>query len=450
MARRPSRASKSALGDLRWAFRADDRQILDALSRGRHRRGLAEYFGERMHGELEHLAHLAHRAAARSSAPRRKVLIVPGMMGSRLAPARATSTVWIDPEHIASGALARLALREHRPAPVRGVLLHAYALLHLKLRIAGFAPEFFAYDWRRGIAELGAQLAEHLRAADAPRLLIAHSMGGLVARSALAQRPHLRLERLILVGTPHRGCFDPVLALRGTHPFVRSLARLDRRHSASWLAARVFSTFRGLYDLLPERDGGALDLLRATRWPSAGPRPNARLIARARRARTALAPADGRMVQIAGVGHPTIEAVLPGPGGFAYFTRVQGDGTVPVARTRLAGLRTWYVQAEHGALLRHARVIPALLDLLRMGDTRRLAPRPSQALQSLSPARRRARTRTDDAVLSASPASKIELRGLDRAQRAALLEELDGVPRGRAARPRRPRLHRRPRTRPRP
>jgi pimeloyl-ACP methyl ester carboxylesterase len=372
------------------------------------------------------------------------------MMGSRLALARGTSTVWIDPEHIASGALARLALRGHRPAQVRGVLLHAYALLHLKLRIAGFAPEFFAYDWRRGIAELGAQLAEHLRAPDAPRLLIAHSMGGLVARSALAQRPLLRLERLILVGTPHRGCFDPVLALRGTHPFVRSLARLDRRHSASWLAARVFSTFGGLYDLLPEREEGALDLLRVTRWPGAGPRPNASLLARGRRARTALAPADARMAQIAGVGQPTIEAVQPGPGGFAYFTRMQGDGTVPVARTRLAGLRTWYVQAEHGALLRHARVISALLDLLRTGDTRRLARRPSQALERLSTARRRARARTDDAALSAGAASKIELRELDRAQRAALLEELDGVPRGPAAAPRPPRLQRRSGARQRP
>jgi hypothetical protein len=418
-----NRIGAAARADLRWAFRADDTEILAALAHGRHRRGLAEYFGAEMHAEL---SALARRAGARDRHTPRSVLIVPGMMGSRLAGARG-AVIWIDPEHIAAGALVRLTLPAGRSPRPRGVLLHGYARLYLTLRIEGFRPEFFAYDWRLGLETLGARLAAYLRRPGAPSLLIAHSMGGLVARSAVAQLPPGRLERLIMLGTPHTGCFDPVLALRGTHPFVRSLARIDRRHSAAWLAAHVFNTFPGLYDLLPERRGAAPDLLRPGGWPREGPQPIRELLAGARRARDALAPADERMVHVVGTGEPTIETVRPGPGGLAYFTSTRGDGTVPVARTRLRGLKTLYVAAAHGALLRHPQVIAALLDLLRRGMTRRLSRRPSAPKgRARSPGRR---SRTDDARLGAGEESKIEWRRLDGAQRAALLEQLDGLPR---------------------
>lgn len=411
---RASHRPRSALAGLRWAFRAPEEEILAALARGRQRRALREYFGEARYAELCALAARAERAAV----PRRRVLLVPGMMGSRLGhPGR---IVWIDPERIGAGELVRLALSTGRALTAQGVLLHPYVRLLLSLRIAGFAPELFPYDWRLGLDELGRMLAARLSAPHAPRLLIAHSMGGLVARAALRHLPARHLERLILLGTPNGGCFDPVLALRGTHPFVRSLAQLDARHDAARLAA-VFRTFEGLHDLLPDGAADSLDLLDARAWPRTGPRPDGALLGRARRTRARLAPASARMVHIAGFGQLTIERAQHGPGGLAYVSSAAGDGTVPLARARLRGLRMLYVEALHGDLAHHPEVIRAIIELLRDGATRRLARR--------VPHRPSSKGHTDDARLAGGAAAKVDWRGLSRAQRARILEQLDGVPR---------------------
>ena len=77
-----ARAMRSGRG-ADWVFRAGDRAILDALAGGGHRAGLREYFGARAHAELSRLATAA--AAANPSGPR--VLILPGIMGSRLGAA---------------------------------------------------------------------------------------------------------------------------------------------------------------------------------------------------------------------------------------------------------------------------------------------------------------------------------------------------------------------------
>ena len=93
---------------------------------------------------------------------------------------------------------------------------------------------------------------------------------------------------------PERGAFAPVLALRGTYPFVRRLSRLDLEHSPEDLAARVFSTFPGLYQLLPA--GAATRARSICSIPRPGRRrarsPSAALLARvARSSRAGMADA---------------------------------------------------------------------------------------------------------------------------------------------------------------
>ena len=107
-------------------------------------------------------------------------------------------------------------------------------------------------------------------------MLVAHSMGGLVARAAAAKLPQRLLRRLIMLGTPHHGSFAPVQALRGTYPFVRKMAALDRRNSPESLAERVFSSFPGLYQMLPtpRRFKDSPDLFDARAWPGEGPAPS--------------------------------------------------------------------------------------------------------------------------------------------------------------------------------
>ena len=63
-------------------------------------------------------------------------------------------------------------------------------------------------------------------------------MGGLVARAALAHKGAERIARVIQLGTPNKGAFVAVQALRGTYPLIRRVAMLDLKHSADELARR--------------------------------------------------------------------------------------------------------------------------------------------------------------------------------------------------------------------
>ena len=148
---------------------------------------------------------------------------------------------WIDPVSIAGGRLDGSGrcrrvdrIRAARRAPV---LLRDGSSCSSPSQ--GFDARFFAYDWRLGIDEIGARSRRAI-AAGRPVVLVAHSMGALVARVAIRQLPKRLVRRLIMLGAPNRGSFAPVLALRGTYPFVQKLSRLDLEHSPDYLATQVF------------------------------------------------------------------------------------------------------------------------------------------------------------------------------------------------------------------
>jgi pimeloyl-ACP methyl ester carboxylesterase len=130
-----------------------------------------------------------------------------------------------------------------------------------RLRVSlDFTPVYVRYNSGRPIAENGRQLAELLTemVADAPVpieeiALIGHSMGGLVARQALAELTHTDTGRLIrhmvMLGTPHRG------------------APLE---AAADAAARVMAWVpetRALADALGIRSAGIKDLLHGAAEP---------------------------------------------------------------------------------------------------------------------------------------------------------------------------------------
>ncbi|MCU1347230.1 MAG: alpha/beta-hydrolase [Acidobacteria bacterium] len=78
---------------------------------------------------------------------------------------------------------------------------------HLETRFPGievFAP---TVDFKGSIETRGRQLAKAIRAINAPVHVIAHSMGGLDARWAIAHLPEETNEvlSLVTIGTPHRG-----------------------------------------------------------------------------------------------------------------------------------------------------------------------------------------------------------------------------------------------------
>ena len=186
----------------------------------------------------QELSRLARRAAGMRGGPR--LLILPGIMGSTIGRLRkdgGMDVTWFDPIEIAQGSLVKLALPAGNRYFALGVLRFAYERLRLVLRIAGFDAAFHPYDWRRDIHWNGRELADRLnRERRQDVVLVCHSMGGLVARAALAQKGADRIGRVIQLGTPNKGAFVSVQALRGTYPLIRRVSMLDLRHSADELA----------------------------------------------------------------------------------------------------------------------------------------------------------------------------------------------------------------------
>lgn len=339
---------------------------------------LEDYFGEAAYRELRELALEASAIRVRGG-PR--VLILPGIMGSTLGIENRVGPfddiLWLDPLDIGLGNLTMLALGSpHRIVPL-GVILFAYLRLKLRLLRAGYDVDFHPFDWRLGLDELGQGLAARLASEKPGVQLVAHSMGGLVARAALRHAAGSKVSRLIMLGTPNFGSFAPVQAIRGTNGTARALAALDPFHSVEELSQLVFRTFPGLSQMFPAPERfDAVDLYRPSGWPRSGPTPDFDILAGVAKVRAALAEADSRFHLIAGINQETVTGLSRGDKEFTYELSDEGDGTVPLAFALLPGATTYYVEEEHGALPNNGTVGAAVVDLLTTGRTERLPKTP--------------------------------------------------------------------------
>lgn len=364
-------------------LRRSDDELCALLASGAARRELVAVFGAAEHARLAALARRALRAPRRHAAP---VYVLPGIMGTQLGAQRAAPApadlLWLDPQDIIDGALARLRLPDAATLRTLGAIPFSYLALQLRLRAAGFAVVIHDYDWRADLGELARALAARLRAEPAPEIsVVAHSMGGLIARAALQLPGCERVRRLITLGAPQRGSFGAVQAIRGTYPVVRRLAALDRHHDAEFLAAQVFSTFPSIHQLLPAPGlDPSIDLLVMDNWPTTGPRPDPDLLAAARAFVATLTEPDARCIAISGTHQRTVVGLRLAADEFHYRVGDAGDGTVPLASAQLAHGDNYYVRCEHSALPRSAAVGHALVELLRHGRTTRLAATPGRPL----------------------------------------------------------------------
>jgi pimeloyl-ACP methyl ester carboxylesterase len=391
------------------------------LVSGEQRQELAAYFGEAEYLDLVRLARKAERVPVNDAQPH--VFVIPGILGSQLGIARPAplpnDVLWLDPIDIQVGRLRLLALHSGAPIVPLGVVLYSHLRLRLRLRAAGFAVTLQDYDWRHGIEESGASLAERLREHGSRKLaIVAHSMGGLISRAALALPGMRHVERVVLLGTPNQGSFAPVQALRGTYAVVRKIARLDGATTAERLTEEVFNSFPSLYQMVPvSSQKGVADLFDPRAWPDSGPALRPPLLEHARRFRERLAPADERFVAVAGVGQETITAVRKGRSGFVYTITRHGDGTVPAASAALDGARTYFTNTGHSDLTRDARVGSAIVELLRKGATKRLPA----SWTSTS----RAQAHVTDGELRRTHRDKVDWASLTPAQRRDFLQNLN-------------------------
>ncbi|MET0856702.1 MAG: CHAT domain-containing protein, partial [Telluria sp.] len=355
---------------------------------------------------------------ARPADPNRPaVFVIPGILGSNLSVDG--ERVWLGWRMI--GGLDDLAYPDAAKRAIKpdGPVGHTYDRLCATLAATHDVIEF-AFDWRKPIEQEAVRLAGDIEAAlklrdtsGQPVQLLAHSMGGLVARVMQLERPEVWKKmmaragaRVLMLGTPNAGSWAPMQVLSGDDSFGNKLVAFGmpfRDGEARALMAR----FPGFLQLQAGLLDPAHGLDREETWKEMA-RRDMELVEQAsiwhklplqlrsfawgippqsvldmavtlrkrldvQRDEWRLAAGDNTVVMV--LGHAKFT-----PDGYGYFDKKglmyldapdQGDGRVTVSSALLPGVPAWKVDAEHGDLPNVEAAQAGYVELLLTGATTR-------------------------------------------------------------------------------
>ena len=274
----------------------------------------------------------------------------------------------------------------------------------------------FAFDWRRPIAAEAKRLADEVAAAlDArktskqPVRIIAHSMGGLVARTMqiVSRSTWDRMmaadgARVLMLGTPNGGSWAPMQVLSGDDTFGNLLVSVGAPFGGN-RTRQLIANFPGILQLQAGllnglgteaawKDLAAADLAAAQKnnpwhnlklqfsqleWgiPAQDVLNEAVELRRAldRQRDTDLAAFAHKLLLVVGKAESTPAGYQKSDDGVIYLdAQDQGDGRVLHDSAVLPGVATWVVDADHGSLPRHKEAFDGYRELLGRGRTDRL------------------------------------------------------------------------------
>ncbi|MBM2320049.1 MULTISPECIES: trypsin-like peptidase domain-containing protein [Marivita] len=357
----------------------DDFQVETFLRTGEHEAALRAEFGDALYEDLANLAQSAAREAPLLEARRRKVFILPGIMGSRLSAIRngQADLVWVHPSDLATGGIAKI--KWGASVAATGTILAPYLRMKLRLTLAGFDAEFMPFDWRQSPAVAGKMLIDRIRNRGLTNVsLVCHSMGGLVARQ-MAAEDHDRslISRVVTIGTPNHGSYAPVQVFDLSHDMLGPLGFADLTHDRKKIVDKFLRGFPGLVEMMPDPDKRP-DQTFFTRsfWPSGAVPPTANSLRAARLGRGDLPAPDARFQQIIGTGEDTVIGADKTANGFVYHRSFDGDGTVPRDLAEMGDVSRYYCEGAHGWLCNRSDVIAATIDLIGTGATHALDDTP--------------------------------------------------------------------------
>lgn len=345
-------------------------------------------------------------ATQTTTPPERPVVVVPGIMGSKLCRIEedgSRTVIWGTLDAILH--FSDLRLDDEAGATQSCGLIREMSYLGLytqeiygpfldRLKAAGYREGStlltFDYDWRFSVFDNAARLDAFLDRSvpEGTRVdIVAHSMGGLVARAFILNEDGAdRVNSLITAGSPLRGS-------------VRIFQMLEKGWGKASVIVggvddfrRILLSFPSIFDLMPSYDGccegdflttNAIDVARTEAWtdlnwdgvdpgtlPDLADAEFRRLSVRAL-ADTPLPDGVGEALVI-GVDQRTPSSYTlttgDGPARLNYETSWQGDGTVMTDSALLADRVTFRTSfASHGAILNEASVQDFVLTALKQG-----------------------------------------------------------------------------------
>ena len=176
------------------AYELPPEEVERLLRTGESEELLVAYFGQQAYSELRELSR-----KPRSAGTGKRVLVLPGIMGSMIGKRRLLlhDTIWFDPASIIAGDLQHLSLESTKRCSALGILPLYYTRLKLSLARHGFDVDYHYYDWRLSLEDLGQELAERIaddaggrgfpRRSQHGRLGVASCFGGHARRRRQSQ-----------------------------------------------------------------------------------------------------------------------------------------------------------------------------------------------------------------------------------------------------------------------
>lgn len=352
------------------------------------------------------------------------VFFVPGFLGSSLGfgPNGATP-IWVYYPRLVIGQVGVLRLAPDGVSPgmpdgeacLPGGPLPAYyetarATLAGQLAGEGYQVIPWGWDWRMRTAAAGRRLAADIRQYStnlSPATIVAHSLGGLVARAAWFELgltgEQALVRRIITLGTPHWGSYGIVGAWSGDSEQIRQLVSLTSAAFVIQTATvivpftkpwnyyqltQLSGTWPASYETMPCLDSppAAADPQRAAlyesgNWPtkvgiSAGELMQVKNVFQAWLRSPASVPPSWVLTTVAGEGMPTYDRLLfPNDLGTvpALGTTDRGDGQVTIDSALIDGSAQLVVAAAHTDL---PAVMAASGELAKLVRDVRVPPAP--------------------------------------------------------------------------
>jgi pimeloyl-ACP methyl ester carboxylesterase len=370
---------------------------------GEEEQALRVYFGD---DRFERLRQLALKRTLTRGARELKgnVVVIHGIMGAELSAfdrKGAGEQVWAKVLRLANGWLDRLRLSEDGKAEysadydvrATGIMKRYYGELLLSLSERWNVRAFW-FDWRKDLnlaaESLKTQISGWFRE-NSPVHIVAHSMGGLVARTFAGRYPDRWRTmlgeqsggkaggRLIMLGTPNHGSFVIPQVITGLEGLVRKLALVDLRHSLSDLQA-ILNSFVGTYQMLPSPFAmeSMEPLYRSQTYGEDLKVPQLHLDSARDHHKWLRGVVDPeRMIYVAGYNQPTFSDIRDMSNLKSmevYGLTTDGDGRVPHALGLLEAdngkkVKTYFIEEDHGSLTINERVLASLDELLETGAT---------------------------------------------------------------------------------
>lgn len=425
--------------------RANPEELANLLIRPslQEERALRAHLGDERYQRM-HSMSLKRKVTRGTEATRKgNVVVIHGIMGAELSVSSGGpgDLTWVNALRILRGWLDRLRLSDDGRSDANskftvtatGIMKRYYGEMLLALSDKWNVKDFY-FDWRKDLdlaadslnAKLGSSFED-----GAPVHLVAHSMGGLVARTFIKKYPDRWRTmwdekgngaaggRLIMLGTPNQGSFSIPQVITGLEGLVRKLAKVDLRHDRQELL-ETFNSFVGSYQMLPspEEMSNIAPLYNSGTYSKFNVTVPQHHLTRALTHHQWLKDTIDfdRMIYVAGFDQPTYSDIsdwnkLDSTNG--YQMTLDGDGRVTHRLGFLKSpdgkkqVRTYFIREDHGNLSTNTTILAALESLLATGQTRDLLPelpvrRAAKASQEQLRAQYEAELAVDESALDLS------------------------------------------------